>query len=271
MSTATVEPTKIVREYQATDEAGNPIGKPTRLVADTPEEMLDKMQEAHINATRALARQNKAFEDLRKSKLTRKVEPVVKKLTEVEKKQAVAGIANPATAEDSVRKLVGIESLEERVTKAEAKAKRAEDEATGWKWAQKHPEFYRCAANSAAIHKFLRDNDLEYTIGNLDIALDSIGDQLAQDPNKIVKNESAANNDLPNNEPPNAPSSETERRPPSFGIAPGTGSGARPSGRPVGMTKKDVMAKRKADPAWWKGVLNNPTKRAEIDAILARG
>ena len=271
MTTATETPQ--VLEYQAKDDAGNPIGRPTRIVYHNQEELIEKMQQAHTESVRALARQNKAFDELRKAKLTRKpVEPSIKKLTDVEKKQAVAGIANPTTAEDSVRKLSGIESLEERLTKAELKTKRAEYEAAGWKWMQKHPEYYRCKANSDALDKFLRENDLEYTVGNLDIAFDSIGDQLATDPNKtVVNNDPAANNDVPNNEPPNAPSSDLERRPPSFGIAPGTGTGARPTGRPVGMTKKDVIAKKKSDPKWWKEVLNNPTKLAEVNAALQRG
>lgn len=276
MSTAVEQPAtanKIVREYQAKDPVtGEPIGKPTRLVADTWEEMSEKQEQAHINATIALAHQNKAFDDLRKSKLTRHVEPVVKKLTDAEKKQAVAGVGNPATAEDSVRKLSGIESIEERLARIEKENQFNKGRAIGFEFCRKHPEFYQCDANSKALYKFIRDNGLENTVDNLEIAFASLKEELAQDPKKtVVNNESAANNDLPNNEPPNAPSPDLERRPPSFGIAPGTGTGARPTGRPVGMTKKDVIAKKKQDPRWWKEVMNNPTKMAEVNAILARG
>jgi hypothetical protein len=276
MTTVAAEPStnapKFTEDYQATDPVtGEPIGHPTHLTADTAEEMIAKMRKAHINATIALSRQNKAFDDLRKSKLTRHVEPVVKKLTETEKKQAVAGVANPATAEDSVRKLSGIESLEERLARVEKENLYNKGRAIGFEFCRKHPEFYQCDANSKALYKFLRDNGLEHTVDNLEIAFASLQDELAADPKKPVVNNDPANNDLPNNEPPNAPSSDLERRPPSFGVQPGTGTGARPTGRTVGMTKKDVIAKKKADPKWWKEAINNPTKLAEINAILARG
>ena len=54
-----VERKKIVREYQVRDEDGNPIGRPTHLEAWSAEEMIDKMQTAHENATRAFHRLKK--------------------------------------------------------------------------------------------------------------------------------------------------------------------------------------------------------------------
>ena len=49
-------PKKIVVEYQATDENGQPIGRPTHLEAYSWEEMSRKQQEAHVQATRAFHR-----------------------------------------------------------------------------------------------------------------------------------------------------------------------------------------------------------------------
>src|SRR5271157_1853519 len=54
-----VERKKIVREYQVRDEEGNPIGRPTHLEAWTTDEMYEKMQTAHENATRAFHRLKK--------------------------------------------------------------------------------------------------------------------------------------------------------------------------------------------------------------------
>jgi hypothetical protein len=58
-SPATAERKKIVREYQVRDEDGNPIGRPTHLEAWSAEEMIEKMQTAHENATRAFHRLKK--------------------------------------------------------------------------------------------------------------------------------------------------------------------------------------------------------------------
>src|ERR1700676_1751573 len=45
-------PKKIVLEYQVKDENGNPIGRPTHLEAASHEELIEKMKEAHVQATR---------------------------------------------------------------------------------------------------------------------------------------------------------------------------------------------------------------------------
>ena len=50
---------KIVRDYQATDDEGNPIGRRTHLEADTWEDMSKKLEEAHVNAVRYAERMKK--------------------------------------------------------------------------------------------------------------------------------------------------------------------------------------------------------------------
>src|SRR5579859_2607683 len=43
-------------DYQPMDETGKPIGRKTHLEADTPEELIEKQQQAHLEATRAYFR-----------------------------------------------------------------------------------------------------------------------------------------------------------------------------------------------------------------------
>lgn len=262
-------PTKIVQEYQATDREGNPIGKPTRLVADTPEEMYEKMRTAHVLAMQALDRQNKAYQDLKRAKLQPKVEPVVKPLTHEEEQKAFIDAQNPVTAKDAIRKLSGTNELEERLKKAEDEAARARGKEQALIFMRNHlHDFYACQANSKALGDFLTREGLEFTADNLEIAFAAIGDDLAQDPNKQPSN----------NEPTiavepvvqTAPPSEQKPGRPNFGIQPGSGAGARPVTK-TGMTKKDVIELMRNNKTEFRRRMSDPKLKAEMDAALARG
>jgi hypothetical protein len=260
-----------VQEYQAMDAEGNPIGRPTHLEADTAEEMFDKMKHAHIAAVQALHRQNIAFTNLKNRKPV-PAQPVVAapKMTPEQERAEAAKLINPATAADAVRKLAGTSELEEELKKTRAEQAFARGQAIALQFMQAHvKDFYPCQANSDALKRYLSDNNLAWEVDNLEIAFAAIGDQLAKDPN----NAAPINPNNPSNEPEveNAQPSEQPRRQPTFGIQPGAGSGARPTGRPVGMTKKDVITLAKTNKAEFLRRMRDPKLKAEMDAALARG
>jgi hypothetical protein len=270
MSTATIG--KYVVEYQATDADGTPIGNVTHLVADTPEEMFEKQKQAHIAAVQALARQNKAFNDLKARKATPIVEaPKPKQLTPEEERTLVQQATQPATAKDAIRKLTGINELEERVIRAEKAEAEARGKSIALTFMRNHlHDFYPCEANSVAMKQFLTDNNLEFTVDNLEIAFAAIGNDLAKDPKLSTQNN--ANNEVNNEHEQTAPPSEQPRRT-SFGMQPGTTTGVRPTGRAADgkMTKKDVINLLKTNKAEFKRRMNDPKLKAEMDAALARG
>jgi hypothetical protein len=268
MSTAIVTP-KFVQEYQATDADGNPIGHLTHLEADTQEELIEKLKQAHINASRALHKQNQAFNSYRKLKVTPATQaPPAQQLTVEQRTALVAGVSNPATAEDSIKKLAGTESLEARVAAAEARAKEADIRAAQFSFMTRHKDdYFPCVANAQSMSKYLNDNNLEVTVDNLEIAFAEIGDSLAQAPSTAAHQN---NPTIAVQNPVTTPDLQP-RRQPSFGVQPGTGSGSRPSNKPAEMTKKDILEKKKADPAWWKAQLKDPAKLAALNAILAKG
>lgn len=268
METPAIEVKKYVIDYQATDAEGNPIGHATHLEADTPEEMFEKQKEAHINASRALARQNKAFNELKARKLTPKEQPAPPRFTPEEERQIASGINNPATAKDSIRKIGGIEEIEARLQNAEAEARNARGQAIAYTFMRNHlHDYYPCDANKKIIGDYLAENNLEgNTVDNLEIAFAAVQDQLATDPRQATPTN-------PTIAPPiNAQPSSTVRQP-GFGMQPGVGSGTRPAPHTGNgkLTKAAILAKKKADPSWWKKAIADPRQLAEINEALARG
>jgi|ERR1700723_373477 len=275
MESTTETPTpKYVIEYQATDEEGNPIGKPTHIQGDTPEEIFEKQKQAHISATRALSRQNKAFNDLRSRKLTLREQPVVPVINQEEQARAAATVSNVTATgtekAEAIRQLGGISELEDRLQKAEAARLQAEGLAIGYRFARAHlQDYYPCDANAKTLNDFLQSNNLEFTFDNLEIAFLEVGDKLAKDPKLQAAVEQSHNEHHDDIAQP-----EQNKRQPGFGMQPGTGTGQRPvnNGTATGkMNKRDVLAKKKADPLWWKKVISDPALTAEVNAALARG
>lgn len=265
----TQEPKKYVIEYQATDETtGEPIGRMTHLEADTAEEMFAKQQEAHIAAARALARQNKAFNDLKSRKLQPIAPPAAPRMTAEQEANYAATVSNngaaPSQKKEAIREISGITELEKRLDAAEAKAQFADGERVAIAFMRNHlRDYYPCDANKKVVSDFLKENNLEFTLDNLEIAFVNVKDQLADDPR------------LQNNPTPIASTAQpqAQQRQSGFGIEPGSGSGNRPVAQAGNgkMGKKDVLAKKKADPAWWRQVMQDDKLRAEVDAALARG
>jgi len=253
-TTETTEPKKWVVNYQATDSEGNPIGRPTHLEAETPEELIEKQKNAHIAATQALWRQNKAFEDLKH----RKAQPLP------------APKAVPQTQEEKNA------DYENRLVKTEDELRFARGQATGYAFMRNHSQdYWPCDANSAALAKWVTDNGYEFTVDALEIAFAAIGDDLAKDPRPKTSATTIPTNGPTTNEQTATPTAQPQaqqQRQPSFGVEPGTGTGARPTGAQTGqMTKKRVIELRKKDPKEFRRRLNDPKLKAEMDAALARG
>src|SRR5258708_7324027 len=168
--TQTPPANKIVVEYQATDEQGNPIGKPTRIEADSWEEMSKKQTEAHINAMRWANR-------LKNAKPTVKApEPLqVREMSADEEFQTVTDLFQPGKARKAFRKLLEselpitqLEQDSKALREATAKQNRL---AAAHEFKTRHlADFYDCTANGNILRDYLTANNLEWTVDNLEIA-----------------------------------------------------------------------------------------------------
>lgn len=171
--------TRLVTDYQVTDEQGNPVGRPTHLEARNWPELYMKQREAHIQASRAFGR-------LKKAQLTRKevVEPQpIRQLTDAE----VADLVKDLKSDDPTKSVAAARKLalaDPAVVKAqqdayEAKIK-SEAALVTYQFLQKHiHDFNNCAANQKLLGEYFEENNLKWTLDNLEIAFAALEDQLA--------------------------------------------------------------------------------------------
>lgn len=279
----------IVQRYQAKDDAGNPIGSPTYFKVRTWDELAVKQQQAHENATR--------YADRLKNRkpAPKKVEPVVKQLSEEELQQAHQELngKDPVKAAAAVRKIVGADEIEEerkRLRAAEADAQAAK---VAYAWMRKHiHDFNPCEANANILVAYIADNNLQFSEEAFDEAFRENESQLApvEVPTPIAQ---APANIAPAPAPlavvpavvpvaaaptavvaapvvppaPAIPAAVVPRPGVNSGVVPGQASGQRPAAaQKSGLTKAIVNGWTPAEMR--KEMAKGPTRRAEIERVM---
>ena len=299
VATEAAKPKKIVVEYQATDENGQPIGRPTHLEAYSWEEMSQKQQEAHVQATRAFHRLKNQKTTFNKKLETPILIPEVPLMSEQERIQAALDLNN----EDEVvvtkadRKLRADQILrdqrQEAIHKEEVRQRDASEE-----FKAKHiDDFNPCQANAAIITAYIKENNLAWTVDNLELAFAATEPQLAPKEAPIAAvpaPEPSANPVVavpkepvapaapaaaiqptpvtPTLEVPAVPAPAANPQVPAArpgvnaGLIPGQQTGVRPVVKPQGLTKKDIKS---WTPEQMRKEMKNPARLAEINRVLA--
>jgi len=159
---------KIIREYQNRDEAGNPIGRPTHLEADSWEEMAEKLQACHENAVRFAERMKKRASI--KPEFKQPEVPI-----ELLSEEQLLKIQKDLESKDEIaqsKAKVAFELNEAR--KLQLKNRRQEDfnrgQAVSLEFRKNHPEFNACEANAKILGDYIQENKLEWTVDNLELA-----------------------------------------------------------------------------------------------------
>jgi len=168
------KPRKFVIDFQAEDENGNPIGNRTHLEASSQEELTEKMKTSYINAARAVDR-------LKKQKPTFKKDEVIKAPTEAEMTQYADDINSddPAKRLAAVRAIAAHESAASRA-EADSEKEQARQAKVSLTFLGRHlADYNNCQANNEILGGFISDNNLEWTLDNLEIALQNVEAQLA--------------------------------------------------------------------------------------------
>jgi|SRR5579864_1702711 len=290
--------TKVVQNFQVKDETGKPVGRPTHFETSDMVELLLKNNESYTQAVRA-------FDRLKSQKVSFKNQqqpetPINKALTDEEMAQAIKDLksSDEAKAIAAARKISGSE-----VAKAEQKAREAElfakGKATALEFMKRHIQDYNpCQANSDVIGKYLEDNQLEYTVDNLELAFLAKENELAPvipkepvRPTPPVANPPVPASPVAQVATPVVPAVVTPpvvTAPPASAtvpanpelpaarpgvngtVAPGSLSGTRPAVASTGkLTKADILTLAKTDTAKFKRMVADPKSRAEMNAILA--
>ena len=200
---APAKPTKIIREYQVKDEDGNPIGRPTHLEANSMEEMLEKMQVAHENATRA-------FHRLKKQNITFKQKEATT-LTPEQIKAAAAKALEAKDAEEAQKLVRSVldseykqkdEDLKKRLSEAEQQAQFLEGQRIANVFTRRHMnDFVPVQANFQVLVDYIQQHDMDFTLDNLEAAFTDISqtqpDKLAPLPARASKPAEVAPNPAP--------------------------------------------------------------------------
>lgn len=293
---------RLVLDYQVTDpESGQPIGNRTHLEADTWEEMSDKQKIAHEHATRALHR-------FKNRKVTTKAEePSKPQLTDAELQAAVAEIRkgdDPKAAVAALRKVAGAEDAEAERQALKQKQSELDAQAISYDFMRRHlHDFNSCDANGKIIGQYIIDNNLAWTLDNLEEAFDQEKEKLAPvampaapavlaptpvpanpEPIAPVTTVTAPVIETPvappvvpaPTEPPApvaaaeptpavaAPNPPAPRKVPNSGIVPGTTAGRPVSTAPAGLTKQDIAKMNNVE---LRRRMRDPKLRAEIERV----
>jgi hypothetical protein len=276
------KPKKFVFEFQAKDDEGNPIGRPTHLEAPTQEELNDKIKTSYENAVRALTRYKK-----QKEQLTFKKEEVKKGPSVEEQVEAAKDLEDkdPVKKVAAIRKITNADEVDKERIALAAEKESTRQAKESYDFLKAHlTDFNRCEANVKVLAEYLQANNLEWTVNNLEVAFVEEQSRLVP----VVEKPAPPVPVIPapvDNTPPvqaapivepiaapaqppvvdNPPAVVTPRRV-TPDIQPGSLTGNRPIAKPAGLTKAEIKS--------WTGEqmrkeMRNPARRAEIDKVLS--
>lgn len=256
-----------------TDEAG----KVTSLTAESPAELVAKVAQSHLEASKALARQNKAFDQLSRTKPVpkpqeRRLEP--KPLTADESYQAGLDLQNPAKATEAVGKLVNtvipVDEFRQELEDSRKARYVAEVQQSAAIFVSRHADdFFPCHANERVLFEWIDQNGLaRNSVDNLELAFAATQRSLAQPPRQATN--AVPTNDAPNNDAKTAHPAEPkqERRPPTPGLRNADTSGRQTND--VSLTRQQALEMLWHDRQKYEAWMADPQKRAILDAALAR-
>ena len=269
--------TKIIKTYQARDESGNPIGRPTYLEAKNWAELSVKQQNAHEHAVRF-------GERVKKQQITKKADVApVQTLSDAELQKLQDELKSEdrdvaAKAAEQVRR----NDETKKFAEADKAIEGARQAKVSYAFLTKHVNDYNnCQANNKLLSDYIHDNKLEWTEDNLEAALIAVESQLAEkeQPAPVVPANPVPVTPAPVVPPPatvatpvppavpNNPAPPAARPGVNGGLIPGDQSAPRPSSQPKGLTKEDVQKMSREE---FRRRMKDPKFQAEVNALKIR-
>ncbi len=168
------KPDKYVIDYQVRDEDGTPLGRPTHLEAATQEELTQKMIEAHTQAVRwghRLKRQ-KVSQQTERQTVSAPAPTDEELLTDIKDLKS----DDPQVALAAHKKLNEVEQNKKNAAYAEQARK---NKVTADFLALHKDDYNNNDANANAFKEYFEKHQLDWTSGNLEIALEALESKLA--------------------------------------------------------------------------------------------
>ncbi len=169
---------KLVKDYQATDEDGKPIGRPTHLEAKSWAELSAKETAAHVNAVRYAERvKSNRFKQSADAMNIRERGTAAKAASERSAQLAEQAVIekDPEKMKDAIKQSL---EAERQAQQAEAEA-REHGKIVAETWMQDHSEdFLPSQASSKIMGDYMTANGLIMTYDNLEKAFQAVKNQL---------------------------------------------------------------------------------------------
>jgi hypothetical protein len=177
------EKKKFITSKQFKDENGLPIGPVQYFEADTLEELLEKKDNAHENASVALYKTRLA------NKLGTMLEPdpeepiltfEPRQLTADERVKLTKDLSDPAKAAEAHRQLLEaefgapIEKIRENLRESEISKRVVSIQQAIAQFKAETPDYVECELNSNNMKKYMEKNSRRYTVKNLKIAFEDL-------------------------------------------------------------------------------------------------
>lgn len=282
--TAEAAKKKIVVEYQVRDEKGNPIGRMTHLEANSQEELIEKMKEAHTQATRAFHRLKQQKVQTFRDVNTQPEAPA--QPAQLSDGEIIAALKDLKSDDPQVQLAAHrrLNAADIAKAKAEADAKASEavelsrQKAVSFEFLSNHRhDFNNCQANVDLIKEYFTEHELPWTVDNLELAFLALEDRLAPVAAPAVETRPAnpaptiqqaatptaapvvqSVPTVPVTHVPPANPAPVQPRPGvnGGGVIPGQNSAPRPATKPQGLTIEEILS--------WDG----PTMRAKMRSPL---
>lgn len=201
---------RYVEEYQVVGEDGKAIGRPTHLEARTLPEFLAKKREVHTQATRA-------FHRLKMQKLTFKEKTILTPEAISEAARIALESKDSAKVTDVIHQVIETE-YQKREKELTERQWREDGRRIANEFMRRHLHDYNpCEANNKALGEYLETHNLDYTLDNLEAALEDLleqGDKLAKVETVATRQASEVANPTPaatvaTTAPPAIPGAET--------------------------------------------------------------
>jgi hypothetical protein len=291
MTTDTIEMQEIVVDgttkytiaFGLTDEDGKPLldrsGKPrfTNLVADSPGELVKKLGQANLEVARALERSSRRFETLSTRQPTARTAPAEMKskpLSADEVVQVGLDTQDPRKAADAIKRVVeSVVPVKEITTEVQRQAHSIDLESRrniAREFIAGHKDYLPIEANNAMLNRYLIENNLEFSVANLEFAAAVLAVKLVEPP-RARENASAPSPDnaSPDNAPPNRDTPPApERRAPASGIRNSQVSD-RPASSALVLTRQQALDMLYKEPRKYEAWMRDPQKNKILNAALA--
>jgi hypothetical protein len=170
---------KFVIDFQAKDDAGNPIGRRTHLEAESQEELNSKWEKSYTEAVKYAERMKKRAEATPTPAPVEKVIPVLTDVQRAElEKEAVE--SKDTTKADLAKVKLNLDDANKDRKVAQERTEYERQQKESGSFIAAHPEFFPCEANAKVLADQMKGK--YWTADNLEIAYAEVESKLASRP-----------------------------------------------------------------------------------------